>query len=399
MPIVEIRIPQLGEGLQEARIVSLLKRPGDTVRRDEPIYEMETDKAVMPIESPIGGVLESWTAEEDQVLPIGAVVARMETTDGAPVQAQPAPEPAGGVASVMAEATPTAVRSDLRNANIPPRTRAYAKEKGLTEQEMLSISASSGKLMPADVDRYLATRNAAVAPADTDYTDIPMSARQRTLSYRLARTVQQVVPGTIEIPVVWDAIERAHLWFKANEPVEEKRPSQFLLMAWSVTRALAENSKFRSIIVQDSIIREYRHGNLGIAVALPNDELVSAVVPSADALDFPTFVSVARDRIARARGGEDQAAEGVIHVSLTNMASFGLRTAVPVVVPPSVATLFLGAPYNTFESDGKGGFMLQRVAHVVMTFDHRLINGVGAANFIKQIGARIERLDEEFGGR
>src|ERR1051326_5258549 len=72
--MIEIRIPQLGEGLQEARIVRFLKRPGEAVAQDEPIYEMETDKAVMEIESPSAGVIESWTAKEDDILPIGAVI-------------------------------------------------------------------------------------------------------------------------------------------------------------------------------------------------------------------------------------------------------------------------------------------------------------------------------------
>src|SRR5205814_8188801 len=98
MPVVEIRIPQLGEGLQEARIVRFLKQPGDSVARDEPIYEMETDKAVMEIESPTAGVLASWEAKEDDVLPIGAVIGKIssdgtaqETGDGGPGTADRGP--------------------------------------------------------------------------------------------------------------------------------------------------------------------------------------------------------------------------------------------------------------------------------------------------------------------
>src|SRR5436309_10110284 len=82
MPIVAIKIPQLGEGLQEARLIRFLKKPGDSVAQDEPIYEMETDKAVMEIESPTAGVLEAWEANEDDVLPIGAVIGHINS-DGA----------------------------------------------------------------------------------------------------------------------------------------------------------------------------------------------------------------------------------------------------------------------------------------------------------------------------
>src|SRR5687768_4610253 len=91
MAAIEIRIPQLGEGLQEARIVRFLKQPGDSVQRDEPIFEMETDKAVMEIESPAAGILGAWDAQEDQVLPIGAVIGRIDTDAAAPI---PSPDSA-----------------------------------------------------------------------------------------------------------------------------------------------------------------------------------------------------------------------------------------------------------------------------------------------------------------
>src|ERR1700679_1035891 len=112
MGIVSIRIPQIGEGLQEARILAFLKQPGDNVKRDEPIYQMETDKAVMDVESPYEGTLVEWLGEPDDLLAIGAEVARMEV--------------AGAVsAPVPTEEAPT--------VTIPPRTRAYAKEKGISD--------------------------------------------------------------------------------------------------------------------------------------------------------------------------------------------------------------------------------------------------------------------------
>ena len=89
MPNVPIHIPQIGEGLQEARLVAVLKQPGDFVKRDEPIYQMETDKAVMDVESPYEGVLTKWLASVDTVLPIGAEIAMMQVGDE--ITAAPAP--------------------------------------------------------------------------------------------------------------------------------------------------------------------------------------------------------------------------------------------------------------------------------------------------------------------
>src|SRR5207253_11120095 len=134
---------QLGEGLHEARLLRFLKQPGEAVAQDEPIYEMETDKAVMEIESPAAGVLAEWTASEDDVLPIGATIGRISTE--APEKADDRPQTTddgrktsdaitgmvGGPSSATEpnaqRPTPNA-RELLRNAFVPPRTKAYARE-------------------------------------------------------------------------------------------------------------------------------------------------------------------------------------------------------------------------------------------------------------------------------
>ena len=152
MPVISVRIPQMGEGLQEARLVGFLKSPGDTVRRDDPLYQMETDKAVMDVESPYDGTLVEWTAEEGKVLPIGTEIAKMEVADGVREMAAghgpPAKQSAASTAAVQAEPEPVEVKGPPRNAQVPPRTRRLLKEKGLLDQAHL-IPAEGSKLMPA----------------------------------------------------------------------------------------------------------------------------------------------------------------------------------------------------------------------------------------------------------
>ncbi|MFM8401134.1 MAG: biotin/lipoyl-containing protein, partial [Pirellula sp.] len=131
MPSVSIRIPQMGEGLQEALLVQFLKKPGDMVRRDEAIYVMETDKATTDVESPYAGRLVEWLVKEGTVLAIGTEVATMEIEACAPVsdvgnltvdqvtQAQDQPSDESSAAE--------------GSAWIPPRTRKMLKENGLLE--------------------------------------------------------------------------------------------------------------------------------------------------------------------------------------------------------------------------------------------------------------------------
>jgi pyruvate/2-oxoglutarate dehydrogenase complex dihydrolipoamide acyltransferase (E2) component len=378
MAIVSLRIPQIGEGLQEARLVAFLKKPGDPVKRDEPIYQMETDKAVMDVESPYEGFLVEWLAEPDQILPIGGEVGRIDAVGDAQemvVHGAPA-----GVASAPE-------RADLDNGarpGIPPRTRAYAKEKGLGEDELASIPQAGSKLMPSDIDAHLAGS----VPAGKGYTEMPVSQKQRLLSSRMVRGNQLVVPGTMSMTLNWEPIERQRARYKSSG--DEFQPSAFTMFAYAVAQALKDFPIFRSALSGDEKLRTYDHAALGIAVSLPGDELVIAVVEDADALSWRDFAQRSRERIELARTGKDQANESVT-ISLTNMQSFGIRDAIPVVVPPSVATLFLGGVYDSPVAD-EGSMKLRRTANMALTFDHRVANGVGAAEFMKAIKDRVESI-------
>jgi pyruvate dehydrogenase E2 component (dihydrolipoamide acetyltransferase) len=364
MGIVSVRIPQIGEGLQEARLVAVLKQPGEAVKRDEPIYQMETDKAVMDVESPFEGILTEWLAQPDDILAIGAEVARMEVAQAPAAVQQPEAK----------EQAPRPEPAQAGNAAIPPRTRAYAKEKGITEEELASIKPMGSKLMPSDIDSLIASR-----AANDRYEENALTQKQRLLASRLVRGTQLVVPGTISVVANWYAIETHRT--EAKSRGDEFQPSAFTMFAYAVAQALKEFPMFRSTLVGEDRLRTYRHAALGIAVALPGDELVLAVVEDADTLDWRTFAERTRERIELARSGQDQVSEAVT-ISLTNMQAHGIRDAVPVVVPPAVGTLFLGEAYYGFD----GG----RYVNLGLTFDHRLINGVGAALFLNAVKAGVE---------
>lgn len=398
---VAIRIPQIGEGLQEARLVAVLKNPGDSVKRDEPIYQMETDKAVMDVESPYEGVLVEWLADADAVLPIGAEVARMKVSG--PVE-ESAPAHGHAPAAVQTQAAPpsaatSAAISSLRNEFVTPRARAYAKEKGLSDDVLMQIRPSRSRLFPDDIDAFLngggapAPATAKAAPASGtgvggSYQEVAVTQKQRLLASRLVRGSQLVVPGTIMVACRWTEIENLRAAYKAGEG--DFQPSAFTMFAYAVAQALQDFPAFRSTLKGDEILRTYDHASLGIAVALPGDELVIAVVEQADTLSWTDFAKQSREKINLARGGSDQANEAVT-LSLTNMQAFGLRDAVPVVVPPSVGTLFLGEVYRGLRQDSDALEVCSYV-NLALTFDHRVINGVGAAEFINSVKEKIENI-------
>jgi pyruvate dehydrogenase E2 component (dihydrolipoamide acetyltransferase) len=382
MPIVSIRIPQIGEGLQEARLVAVLKQPGDRVNRDEPIYQMETDKAVMDVESPYEGVLLEWLGEPDDVLAIGAEVARMEI-EGAEASTVAGPlEPEAELSSVT-EAPASEGSSGAGLRGIPPRTRAYAKEHAVTDEQLAAIVPAGSKLMPSDIDAFLAG-----SAVDARFAERKLGQKQRLLASRLVRGSQLVVPGTMTVVANWEAIEAERARVKASG--DSFQPSSFTMFAYAVAKTLADFPVFRSSLIGDDTLRTYHHANLGIAVSLPGDELVIAVVDDADTLSWPDFASQAREKIDLARSGKDQANESVT-LSLTNMQAAGLREAVPVVVPPAVGTLFLGEVYRELDPHSTD-LVARRVVNLTLTFDHRVMNGMGAAEFLAAVRDRVEKI-------
>lgn len=373
MPIVEVLVPQMGEGLQEVVLTEFAKQPGERVRRDEVLYSMETDKASMEVESPHEGVLVEWLARAGDTLAIGAPVARME------IEA-----PAAAVPSPLAPLTDASALEERRRA-IPPRTRAYAKEKGVSDDQLLQIPVAGSKLMPADIDAWLAPSEAPL-PAPDDFSDRPLSPQDRIFLHRLKRSAGIVVPAVAKRPMDWGPIRRFADAGKARGGAHP--PSAFNCIAWCVVQAIKEHPKFRSTLQREDTVREYRHVNLGIAVALPSGELTIAVVKNADTLSFDAFVAASHRRIAEARQGEDQADE-TTQFHLTYMGPYEITDGVPVLVAPAVGVLFIG---SAFEQNGAS------TVNLVLSFDHRLVHGIEAAEFLRTIVRNALAIEERAGG-
>ncbi len=404
--IIELKIPQLGEGLQEARIVQFLKEPGEAFQRDEPIYEMETDKAVMEIESPVAGTIIEWMAKVDDVVEIGAVIARVSGAGAETVNLTQPSHSASSVTSVTVvskgtETGPVPFTGKIRNGQISPRTHSHALAKGISDNDLIALAQSvDGKLLPLDIDNYLAagksigsarpselsrSASAPVKSGPETFVDEPLPTRQKTLNFRLQRSAQSVIPATMEMPLNWSAVEAARTQVKEANGTA----TQFVMFAWCVAQATKDHPRFRAALINDGTLRQYDHLHLGIAVALPDDILLMARVADADTLDFDSFVSQARKSVGLARDGKDQTTD-VMQLSLTNMASAGVRTGFPVVVAPSVGTIFIGTPYDEAYRLPSGEVGFRRMANLVFTFDHRVANGIGAARFLGDIRDRVE---------
>ncbi len=384
MAVVSVRIPQMGEGLQEARVVAFLKQPGDRIAQDEPIYQMETDKAVLDVESPYEGVLIEWLAQPDDILPIGAEIARLETSGEAAEVAQPAAT-SEAQAPTTPVAAPTPSSGPLRNADAAPRVAAYARSKGLSDDEIRSIPRSGSRLTEADVDAFLSARSS----GGEAFEDRAMPQRQRLLASRLSRAHQLAVPSALTVVAPWGPVERLKARMAAAGG--DFQPSAFTVFAFAAARAVRNHPALRTQLIGDSTLRTHRAATLGIAVAREGDELVLAAVPNADHLEWRPFAEAVRSAILQAREGVDQASDAVT-LSLTNLQAQGVRDGFPVVVPPAVGTLLLGEPYWSWV-DSDQGPVLAKVVNLTLAFDHRLLNGMGAAAFVNEVKANLAAIE------
>ena len=249
--------------------------------------------------------------------------------------------------------------------------------------------------MPEDVDAYLAA-GAEPGPADTpasgEFTDSALPPTQQTLNYRLKRGAEACVAATIAVDVDWTRMAAARA--QSRESTGE---SAFSMMLWCVVQAMKQpqHASFRSSLSPDGkTLRTYNHVNLGIAVAIPGDLLRTAVVRKADMLDRAQFRDAMIEQVEKVRGGEDQI-DATTTITVSNIGKADVQLGIPVVVKPAVATMALGAVQDRAFPAADGGIEFRQVATLVLTFDHLIANGVGAANFLNDVRQRIENFEYE----
>ncbi len=339
--VQKITIPIMGEGIRNAKVVSLLKKPGDLVALDDPLCEVETDKAVYPIESSFAGTMGDWTTEVGATVEIGQEIG-----------------------SILAEGDSFAEQFEAA-AEV-----SQQNQNGEMEPVAAGVSPASSE-QPTRLPPQ--KKSAAIEPA---------------LSPTIIRRLGRVVPANLQIDARWETIRKAREIAKKTDGKNAASPS--VMIAWAVVKAMAKHAPFRRVILDDDRIVENDEFDLGIAVALDDGRLATAVVTHANKRDWPDFVQRYNQTVEETRGGRVDAMNAPVVIS--SLGAFGVRAAAPIVVPPSVGTLFVGsAHYETF-GDGKKS-QTAEVITLSLTFDHRVVNGAGAASFVHEVKEQLERFE------
>jgi 2-oxoisovalerate dehydrogenase E1 component len=329
-----ITVPIMGEGIRNAKIVSLLKNPGDAIALDDDLCEVETDKAVYPIQSSFTGVMGEWKTKVGDTVEIGQELGVILTG-----------EPS------FADQFQAATKTSLDG-----------------KQTHVEAAVPAGE----SSDRERHARHHRIEPA---------------LSPTITRKLSRVIPANLQIDARWDAIQKARDVAKRENG--KHAPSPSVMIAWAVVRAMEKHAPFRRLILEDDRIIENDDFDLGIAVALEGDRLATAVIAQANKKSWSEFVRIYNETVDATRGGRVDAMNAP--VVITSLGAFGVKAGAPIVVPPSVGTLFVGSAHCEMISNGKKKNETTEVITLSLTFDHRVVNGAGAANFVHEIKEQIER--------
>src|SRR5438132_975557 len=334
--VQNITVPVMGEGIRNAKIVSVLKKPGDAIALDDPLCEVETDKAVYPIESSFAGVMGEWKTKVGDTVEIGQELGTILTREG----------------------------------SLADQFQAAAKE------------SATGGALAAGADR---NRSMPESEFTQPGPPTPATTIEPALSPTITRKLSRVIPANLQIDARWEAIQKARNVAKKKDG--KNAPSPSVMIAWAVVRAMEKHAPFRRLILEDDQIIENENFDLGIAVALESDRLATAVVVDANKKSWPEFVKIYNETVNATRGGRIDAMNAP--VVITSLGAFGVKTGAPIVVPPSVGTLFVGTAHrelipNRNKNEGA------EVITLSLTFDHRVVNGAGAASFANEIKKQIE---------
>ena len=194
-----------------------------------------------------------------------------------------------------------------------------------------------------------------------------------------------MIPANLQIDARWDAIQEAREAAKKKDP--KHAPSPSVMIAWSVVRAMEKHAPFRRLILEDDQIVQNDDFDLGVAVALEGDRLATAVITNANKKTWPEFVKIYNETVVATRGGRIDAMNAP--VVITSLGAFGVKAGAPIVVPPSVGTLFVGTAHRELIPN-KNRNESAEVITLSLTFDHRVVNGAGAAAFANDIKKQIE---------
>lgn len=446
MSLVDLVMPKLGESIMEATILKWHKKPGDTIKQDETVLDIATDKVDSEVPSTAEGVLEEVLFNENDVVPIGTVIARIKT--GASASTAPAanPTPQYEEARVIEEVPyqPTATAAAQTSAaTTGDKMRFYsplvlniAQQEGISMAELENIpgTGQEGRVSKKDILAYVADKKSGNAPA------IPAPAPARPTQEVTVITGQQSAPkennnNSNNVPAIYSGnveviemdrmrkliakhmVDSKHtsphvtsfaecdvtnlvLWRERVKKDFEKREGEKItftpLFIEAIVKCIKKYPWLSSSVDGDKIIVK-KDLNIGMATALPSGNLIVPVIKNADQLNLVGLTKQVNGLANAARSGKlkpDDTTGGTF--TLTNVGTFGSIMGTPIINQPQVAIMAVGAIKKrpmVIETPQGDSIAIRHMMYISLSYDHRIIDGALGSTFLNAVSKELENFD------
>ncbi|HMH16414.1 MAG TPA: 2-oxoglutarate dehydrogenase, E2 component, dihydrolipoamide succinyltransferase [Edaphobacter sp.] len=415
-PGTEVLMPQMGESITEGTITKWLKKVGDTVQRDEPIFEISTDKVDAEIPSPVAGTLTEIKVGEGKTVTINTVVAVIGGAAGKAAPASAAAAPAGAPSAPAAAPAAAASAAAGDHPRSSPLVRKIAKDNNVDLAQVPGTGAS-GRITKSDIVGHLeggakpAAAPAASAPAPVAAKPaapqpqpgelVPMTKMRSIIAQRMVES-KRTSPHVHTVFKV-DMTRIVKLREKEKAKYEQRNGVKLTYMPF-ITRAAIVALRKHPIVngsIEGEAIRYNKNINIGIAVALD----WGLIVPVLKQTEEKNFLGIARgivdvaDRARNKKLAPDEISGGTF--TLTNSGIFGEQFGTPIINQPQSAILGIGGLNKEAEvitdKDGNDSIAIRSIQRFTLGFDHRIVDGADAGKFMSDFKAYLENWSEDIG--
>jgi pyruvate dehydrogenase E2 component (dihydrolipoamide acetyltransferase) len=410
----DVVMPQMGESITEGTLTKWLKKVGDSVQRDEPLFEISTDKVDAEIPSPAAGTLTEIKVQEGATVGINTIVAVIGGGSGpsapSPAAAKPAASaPAPVAAPVTASPAPVTGGDRIKSS---PLVRKIAKDNNLDLGKIAGTGAN-GRITKDDALGYLnqggksaapaaASKPAAsAAPAPEPGSLVPLTKMRSIIAQRMVESKR--TSAHVHTVFKVDMTRIVRLREKEKNKYEQRNGVKLTYMPFITRAAVAALRKHPIInaVMEGEAIRYNRNINIGVAVALE----WGLIVPVIKQIEDKSFLGVARaivdvaDRARNKKLAPDEISGGTF--TLTNSGIFGEQFGTPIINQPQSAILGIGGLNKEAvvmtDKEGNDTIAIRSVQHFTLGFDHRIVDGADAGKFMSDFKAYLENWAEDIG--
>ncbi|HPI55422.1 MAG TPA: dihydrolipoamide acetyltransferase family protein [Chitinophagaceae bacterium] len=436
MSTIDLVMPKMGESIMEATILKWTKNVGDSIKMDETLLEIATDKVDSEVPSTAEGIVTEILFKENDVVPVGTVIARISSGASASV---PSNQPAAAAPAPVSAPTPAVTAPVAASVSSTPSSNSAAKfysplvlniasSEGvsMSELELITGTGNEGRVTKKDIINYVGQRKSGTQPVAAPAAPIAASTPVVTSTTPVEPVANTTVPsGNVEIiemdrmrKMIADHMVKSkatspHVtsfteadvtnivnWRnKIKTPFEKKYGEKITftpIFIEAIVNAIKKFPMINSSLEGNNIIVK-KDINIGMAAALPTGNLIVPVIKNADTKNLFGLTKEVNTLATNAKSNKlkpDDTQGGTF--TLTNVGTFGSLMGTPIINQPQVAILAVGAIKKrpmVLETEQGDVIAIRHMMYLSLSYDHRIVDGSLGASFLTEVANELERFD------